>query len=80
MNKVSIVNFNLHKKYLIDDQRDHLPETHFQEGVKRRNRTPEQTIKRLIKKGLTNYMSPFSMSKSRFGIADKLDTVTNRHS
>ncbi len=77
---MSIVNFNLHKKYLIDDQRDHLSETHFQEGVKRRNRTPEQTIKRLIKKGLTNYMSPFSMSKSRFGIADKLDTVTNRHS
>lgn len=80
MNKVSIVNFNLHTKYLIDDQRDHLPETHFQEGVKRRNRTPEQTLKRLIKKGLINYVSPFSMSKSRFGIAGKPDTVTHRHS
>ena len=77
---MSIVNFNLHKKYLIDDQRDNLPETHFQEGVKRKNRTPEQTLKRLIKKGLVNYVNPFSMVKSRCGRAGKLDKATHRHS
>ena len=29
MNKVSIINFNLHKKYLIEDQKDFLAEPNF---------------------------------------------------
>ena len=29
MNKVSIINFNLHKKHLIEDQKNQLPEPSF---------------------------------------------------